>query len=178
MQSGLCEAITNELSFMAIYQLDEITKYAMDIGWLVSITPIVWNGAVWDSLLPQDREAIESMNLEFCTQVAQNFDAFKKIAIEDAKNEYGVEVYTLTAAEREAFKEVMTTAGQDYIDSLKDSDVELTHINLNDNTLEGLRCKKLPAFSVQYHPEASPGPHDSAYLFTEFIKLMTGNITK
>ena len=60
------------------------------------------------------------------------------------------------------------------IDSLKDRDVELTHINLNDNTLEGFRCKKLPAFSVQYHPEASPGPHDSAYLFAEFIKLMNG----
>ena len=64
------------------------------------------------------------------------------------------------------------------IDSLKDRDVELTHINLNDNTLEGLRCKKLPAFSVQYHPEASPGPHDSAYLFAEFIKLMTEDVTR
>ncbi len=44
--------------------------------------------------------------------------------------------------------------------------------NANDNTLEGLRCKKFPAFSVQYHPEASPGPHDSAYLFDSFITLM------
>ena len=61
------------------------------------------------------------------------------------------------------------------IDSLKDKDVELTHINLNDNTLEGLRCKKIPAFSVQYHPEASPGPHDSAYLFDSFITMMAGN---
>ncbi|MHC4220876.1 MAG: glutamine-hydrolyzing carbamoyl-phosphate synthase small subunit [Planctomycetota bacterium] len=58
------------------------------------------------------------------------------------------------------------------IDSLNKKDVELTHINLNDNTLEGIRCKKFPAFSVQYHPEASPGPHDSAYLFDDFIKLM------
>jgi len=64
------------------------------------------------------------------------------------------------------------------MDSLKDKDVELTHINLNDNTLEGFRCKRYPAFSVQYHPEASPGPHDSAYLFTEFIKSMTGDITR
>jgi len=55
---------------------------------------------------------------------------------------------------------------------LKDKNVELTHINLNDNTLEGLRCKKLKAFSVQYHPEASPGPHDSQYLFKQFIDLM------
>ena len=58
------------------------------------------------------------------------------------------------------------------IDTLKDKSVELTHINLNDHTLEGIRCKKVPAFSVQYHPEASPGPHDSSYLFETFIKLM------
>jgi carbamoyl-phosphate synthase small subunit len=57
-------------------------------------------------------------------------------------------------------------------DSLLDKDVQFTHINLNDNTLEGFRCKNVPAFAVQYHPEASPGPHDSNYLFDEFIKLM------
>ncbi len=48
----------------------------------------------------------------------------------------------------------------------------VTHINLNDNTVEGLHHNELPAFSVQYHPEASPGPHDARYLFDEFIKLM------
>lgn len=51
-------------------------------------------------------------------------------------------------------------------------DAELTHINLNDNTVQGLRCTTVPAFSVQYHPEASPGPHDSRYLFAEFDQLM------
>lgn len=58
------------------------------------------------------------------------------------------------------------------IDSLKDKQVQLTHINLNDQTLEGFRCKSIPAFCVQYHPEASPGPHDSNYLFERFTKLM------
>lgn len=58
-------------------------------------------------------------------------------------------------------------------DSLKDSEVELTHINLNDQTLEGFRLRNAPAFCVQYHPEAAPGPHDSYYLFNDFVKLMT-----
>jgi carbamoyl-phosphate synthase small subunit len=57
-------------------------------------------------------------------------------------------------------------------DSLDASKVELTHMNLNDQTLEGMRHRSLPAFSVQYHPEASPGPHDSYYLFEEFKRLM------
>lgn len=52
------------------------------------------------------------------------------------------------------------------------ADVEITHINLNDQTVEGLRHRKYPAFSVQYHPEASPGPHDSHYLFDDFIAMM------
>ncbi|MHC4552133.1 MAG: glutamine-hydrolyzing carbamoyl-phosphate synthase small subunit [Planctomycetota bacterium] len=58
------------------------------------------------------------------------------------------------------------------LDSFKGLDVEMTHLNLNDNTCEGIRSKKLKAFSVQYHPEASPGPHDSQYLFQQFIDWM------
>jgi carbamoyl-phosphate synthase small subunit len=58
------------------------------------------------------------------------------------------------------------------IESIKDPEIEITHINLNDQTLEGMRHRSLPIFSVQYHPEASPGPHDSGYLFDEFIKMM------
>jgi len=57
-------------------------------------------------------------------------------------------------------------------DSLNPSDVELTHINLNDQTLEGFRHRREPVFSVQYHPEAAPGPHDSLYLFEDFTRLM------
>jgi len=57
-------------------------------------------------------------------------------------------------------------------ESLQDANLEMTHINLNDNTVEGFRHRKLPLFAVQYHPEASPGPHDSRYLFKQFIDLM------
>jgi len=50
--------------------------------------------------------------------------------------------------------------------------VEITHVNLNDQSIEGIRVKGKKAFSVQYHPESSPGPHDSRYLFDDFIELM------
>lgn len=62
------------------------------------------------------------------------------------------------------------------IDSLKDTDLELTHIAINDRSCEGVRHKNYPVFSVQYHPEAAPGPHDSSYLFDEFIKNIDKNM--
>ncbi len=58
------------------------------------------------------------------------------------------------------------------MNSIRDPDVELTHVNLNDNTLEGLRHRRIPLFSVQYHPEAAPGPHDAGYLFDRFVAMM------
>ena len=57
-------------------------------------------------------------------------------------------------------------------DSLDPHQVEITHMNLNDQTLEGFRFRNHPVFCVQYHPEAAPGPHDSRYLFDDFVKLM------
>ena len=57
-------------------------------------------------------------------------------------------------------------------DSLKDSEVQLTHENLNDHTLEGFRHRSHPVFCVQYHPEAAPGPHDSLYLFDDFLGMI------
>jgi carbamoyl-phosphate synthase small subunit len=50
--------------------------------------------------------------------------------------------------------------------------VEVTHINLNDGSIEGIRRTDVPAFSVQYHPESTPGPHDSRYLFDDFLQLI------
>lgn len=61
-------------------------------------------------------------------------------------------------------------------DAVRKSDkIEITHVNLNDDSIEGIRIKDRPAFSVQYHPEATPGPHDSRYLFDDFIQLINNN---
>jgi carbamoyl-phosphate synthase small subunit len=62
--------------------------------------------------------------------------------------------------------------------SLPASEVEVTHVNLNDGTNEGMRHRSLPLFSVQYHPEASPGPHDARYLFARFVEMMRESRTK
>lgn len=59
----------------------------------------------------------------------------------------------------------------------KNPDVEVTHLHLNDNTIMGIRLKSKKAFSVQYHPEASPGPHDSRYLFDQFLSMIKEEIT-
>jgi len=82
-----------------------------------------------------------------------------KVEITAQNHGFAVDVQSFRDASREAMH------GQP-------EDVVLTHVNLNDNTCEGLMHRRLPLFSVQYHPEASPGPHDAAYLFARFVELM------
>ena len=61
-------------------------------------------------------------------------------------------------------------------EAIRDSnEVEITHLNLNDGTIEGIALKNRPAFSVQYHPEAAPGPHDARFLFDDFLKMIREN---
>jgi carbamoyl-phosphate synthase small subunit len=64
------------------------------------------------------------------------------------------------------------------MNSLSKDDVQVIHTNLNDQSVEGIRHKKYPAFSIQYHPEAAPGPHDSQYVFQQFIDMMEAHKTK
>ena len=66
--------------------------------------------------------------------------------------------------------------GVDPIAVKNHDNIEVTHLNLNDNSIEGIRLKNKPAFSVQYHPEATPGPHDSRYLFDDFVGMMTAKM--
>ncbi len=102
---------------------------------------------------------------------------------------FGAETYKLKFGHRggnQPIKDLITnkieiTAHNHGFAVAKDSlptDVEVTHINLNDQTVAGLRHKTLPVFSVQYHPESAPGPHDSEYLFERFVELMTKQLCR
>ena len=97
---------------------------------------------------------------------------------------YGAKTYKLKFGHRggnhpvknlETGKIEITSQNHSYavdMDSLKNTDLTATHINLLDNTIEGVECKADRVFSVQYHPESAPGPQDSAYLFDKFINIM------
>ncbi|HVL81858.1 MAG TPA: glutamine-hydrolyzing carbamoyl-phosphate synthase small subunit [Actinomycetota bacterium] len=74
----------------------------------------------------------------------------------------------------EAWQVLARSKADDWVWRSRYGDVALTHFDLNDGTLEGVRALEIPAYSVQYHPEAAPGPHDSRYLFAEFVELIAG----
>ena len=88
----------------------------------------------------------------------------RKVEITSQNHNFAVQVPSGTAGRRFpiVLRSSIATFGK----------VAVTHMSLNDRSIEGLACLDQPVFSVQYHPEASPGPHDSAYLFTEFVQLM------
>ena len=86
----------------------------------------------------------------------------RKVEITSQNHNFAVQVPDLGDAVSERPPVIETAFGK----------VAVTHLSLNDRSIEGLACMDQPVFSVQYHPEASPGPHDSAYLFTEFIQMM------
>ncbi len=100
---------------------------------------------------------------------------------------YGAKTYKLKFGHRggnhpvknlETGKLEITSQNHSYAvdaDSVENTDLEITHINILDNTVEGVECKKDKVFSVQYHPESSPGPQDSSYLFDKFISIMKGD---
>ena len=100
---------------------------------------------------------------------------------------YGAKTYKLKFGHRggnhpvknlETGKVEITSQNHSYAvdaDSLMGTELTVTHINILDNTVEGLKCEKDRVFSVQYHPESAPGPQDSAYLFDEFITMMEEN---
>ena len=97
---------------------------------------------------------------------------------------YGAKTYKLKFGHRggnhpvkniETDKIEITSQNHSYAvdkDSIKKTNLNITHINILDNTIEGVECKKDKIFSVQYHPESAPGPQDSSYLFDKFIDLM------
>ncbi len=86
-----------------------------------------------------------------------------KVEITSQNHNFAVRGHDVTACEKDSFSSPWTTPyGR----------VQLTHTSLNDDAVEGMRCLDLPAYSVQYHPEASPGPHDASYLFRRFTDLM------
>jgi carbamoyl-phosphate synthase small subunit len=99
---------------------------------------------------------------------------------------FGAEIYKLKFGHHGANHPVknlltgkieITVQNHNYVakaDSLENNGFEVTHKNLNDGSVEGIKHRNLPIFAVQYHPEASAGPHDSQYLFGEFYKMVTG----
>ena len=94
----------------------------------------------------------------------------------------GNDVYEIHGSRGQKFRAIMdrgqlrvTNGPAMFLTYIADKDMVLTHVNLNDRTCAGMEHKKLPVFSVQYHPEAAPGPHDANHHFDRFVKMMSEN---
>lgn len=171
-----------------------IPRYLRDTGCKVTVVP---GKATADEILALDPDGVFLSNgpgdpepLDYAIQTIQQLLGKKPIfgiclGLQLLGLACGGKTYKLRFGHRGANQPVLNkTSGKVEITSQNhgfalDSgslpdDVEVTHINLNDDTVEGIRHRTHPAFGVQYHPEASAGPHDSHYLFKEFVELMKG----
>jgi carbamoyl-phosphate synthase small subunit len=99
----------------------------------------------------------------------------RRIEITTQNHGFAVDAGMDPAAGGDAWRAIAAADPRDWVWPSQKGDVQLTHFDLNDGTLEGMRCLELPAFSVQYHPEAAPGPHDARHLFADFAALIEAN---
>jgi carbamoyl-phosphate synthase small subunit len=95
------------------------------------------------------------------------------IEITSQNHGFAVEPPLVVAEAVEGGRDLSSLAPEDMVLSSEFGPVQVSHLNLNDGTVEGLALREVPAFCVQYHPEAGPGPHDSLYLFRQFVEMMT-----
>jgi len=128
----------------------------------VGFVPVHLHDGVGGVLLCQRLERLGGLGKAACAVVLQS------LMIVGQQGGFGMTELGRVAAEAFEQADVLAFALHLYPPDL----VEATHINLNDNTVEGIRLKDKPAFSVQYHPEASPGPHDARYLFDQFVGML------
>jgi carbamoyl-phosphate synthase small subunit len=171
-----------------------IARYLRDLGCRVTIVP---GTATADEILALNPDGVFLSNgpgdpepLEYAISTIRNLIGKKPIfgiclGLQLLGLAFGGKTYKLRFGHRGANQPVLncrtgkveiTSQNHGFavdMASLPD-DIEVTHVNLNDQTVEGIRHKTLPVFGVQYHPEAAAGPHDSHYLFTEFLALMKG----
>ncbi|MEI7701847.1 MAG: glutamine-hydrolyzing carbamoyl-phosphate synthase small subunit [Planctomycetia bacterium] len=171
-----------------------IARYLRDLGCRVTIVP---GTATADEILALNPDGVFLSNgpgdpepLEYAISTIRNLIGKKPIfgiclGLQLLGLAFGGKTYKLRFGHRGANQPVLNCrTGKVEITSQNHGfavdiaslpvDIEVTHVNLNDQTVEGIRHKTLPVFGVQYHPEAAAGPHDSHYLFTEFLALMKG----
>lgn len=165
MKRGCCVTVYNQNSLPETYDMD---------GYLIS------NGPGDPASMKEEIEAIKRLVLSkkpifgICLghqllALSQGLETYKMHTGHRGCNHAVLNVQTGKA-------EVTSQNHGFAVKEFKREDIEVTHLNLNDGTVEGLRLKNYPAFSVQHHPEACAGPHDSSYLFNTFIKMMQENI--